>query len=418
MSFDLDYLSYKNNRTNPFTSAILDQDNNVILNNYVINKGNLKINNYSGKIDLTIPGIFANYEYGAKLSFIDTDSDVNLLFYDNISNVDILSQTTQFNYQENTQSIYFSANKRIKKWEFKIGLRFENTQTKGTIITDNQTNKTNYSKFFPTLFTTYTVNENNSFSFSLNRRINRPGYDYVNPARRYNSINNYVFGNPFLQPSFVYNTELKHSYKDIFISSASYTIGKNNISQINIPELNNIQVATWENYADYNRINLDESINFDFNKRWSTVSSIYYYYVEYKSHTPVIESAGSGMGGGFETRHTFTANKAKTFFIEGFYWYDIKSRSFQIKKSPASSLDISFKHFYLDKKLQLTLVFTNILKSDRVTMSYISNNINQSFRQYYDSQSVRFALLYKLGNNKANVKQRKLGNQEELQRTN
>ncbi|RYJ39666.1 putative TonB-dependent outer membrane receptor precursor [Flavobacterium anhuiense] len=418
MTFDLDYLTYKNNKINPFNSIILDQENNVILDNYVINKGNLEIKNYAGKIDFIIPSHFANYEYGGKLSFINTNSAVNLLFYDNIANEDVLNQETQFDYQENTQAIYFSANKKIKKWEFKVGLRFENTQTKGAVFSENITNRKNYSKFFPTLFTTFTVNENNSFSFSLNRRINRPGYDYVNPARRYSSINSYVFGNPFLQPSFVYNAEIKHSYKSIFTSSASYTIGKNNISQINIPQLDNTQTATWENYADYNRVNLDESINFDFNKRWSTVSSIYFYYVEYKSHIPEIEATGSGAGGGFETRHTFTANKAKTFFIEGAYWYDFQSMSMQVKKAPASSLDISFKYFYLDKKLQLTLLFTNILKSDRVTMSYTSNNIDQSFRQYYDTQSIRLSLLYKFGSNKIGVKQRKLGNQEEIQRVN
>lgn len=418
MSFDFDYLDFKNVKKNPFNSTIQDSNNIIQLDNTVNNQGDLSIKNYSGKIDFNFPSKFANYEFGGKASFIDTESDLNLVFYDNLLNSNIINQNIEFKYKENTQSLYFSTNKKVKKWEFKIGLRFENTQTKGVSITENQTNKRSYSKIFPTLYTTFTSNDNHSFSFSLNRRINRPGYEYVNPARRYSSINSYVYGNPFLQPSFTYNFELSHSYKDMFTSSINYSIGKNNVSQINIPNLDNTQVSTWENYADYKRINFDESINYNFTKWWSSVSSIYFYYLDFKSHISIIKPSGSGLGSGFETRHTFTVNKAKTFFIEGYYWYDTESVSMQVKKSPVSSLDLSLKHFFLEKKLQLTLQFSNILKSDRVTMSYASNGIEQSFRQYYDTQSVRFSLLYKFGSNKVGVKQRKLGNQEEIQRTN
>jgi hypothetical protein len=418
MTFDLDYLGFVNNKWNPSNSIILDNTNSIILDNNIVNKGDFNVQNYAAKLDFTVPTTFANYEYGGKLSFINTNSEVNLVFHDNIVNSDILTQNTQFNYKENSQALYFSANKKIKKWEFKAGLRFENTQTKGKLVTGNQITERNYNKFFPTLYTTYTPNEKNSFSLTLNRRINRPRYMYVNPARTYAAINNYVYGNPFLQPSFAYNFELKHSYKDIFSSTLSYTIEKENVSQVNIPKLDNTQVSTWENYANSNKINFDESINYNVNKWWATVSSFYFYYLEFKSLTPIIKPNGSGLGSGFGSRHTFTANKAKTFFIEGYFSYDAQSISMQTKISPASSLDISVKHFFLEKNLQMTVLFSNILKSDRITASYTANGIEQSFRQYYDTQFVRFSLSYKFGNNKIGIKQRKLGNQEEIQRSN
>lgn len=100
-------------------------------------------------------------------------------------------------------------------------------------------------------------------------------------------------------------------------------------------------------------------------------------------------------------------NLLKCFYICVWYNYSLKS-----------SFDVSIKRFLLEKNLQLYLVFSNILKSDKVTMSYVSNNINQSYRQYNDSQNIRFTILYKFGNNKVGVKQRKLGNQEEQQRAN
>lgn len=418
MSFDLDYLSLYNKKNNLFNSQILNNNLSVIQNDDVYNQGNLDIKNYAAKIDFTLPTKFANYEYGGKTSFIVTNSNVNLLFYDNIANTDYLTQNINFNYRENTQALYFSANKKLKKWEFKAGLRIENTQTKGFSQEANQTNKTNYFKFFPTIYSIYNPNDNNSFALIFNRRISRPGYEYVNPARRYSSINSYVYGNPFLQPSFSYNFELQHSYKDIFTSSITYTSSVNTISQIIIPKFDNTQVATWENYADYREINFNESINYKINNWWSTVSNVYINYREFESKLDFIQQNGSGWAAGFEIRNSFIANKSKTFLIEGSYWYDTPSKSMERQYSSVSSLDLTFKHFFLEKNLQLTLAFSNILKSDIRKVNYITNGVGLNSGQYYDTRAIKFTIFYKFGNSKIGIKQRRLGNQEEIQRSN
>src|SRR5690606_40794019 len=107
-------------------------------------------------------------------------------YYDLTSGVPIfdISQSNQFKYEENTQAVYFSAQKEItEKWEAKIGLRLENTQLKGNSVTLNQENETNYTKLFPTAYLSFTPNDNHSFSLNYNRRINRPNYNFLNPFR-------------------------------------------------------------------------------------------------------------------------------------------------------------------------------------------------------------------------------------------
>lgn len=419
ISGDLDYLNVSNKKKNPFNSTILDSNNAIIQSDFINNIGSIEVNNLSAKIDVTLPLTCMDVEFGSKISAIKTDSEIDINFYNTMTSENYLSQNVKFIYKENTQAVYFSANKKIKKWEFKSGLRLENTQTNGNSVTLNQVNKTNYYKLFPTLYTTYTPSDNNSFSFSLSRRINRPSYEYLNPSRRYSAINSYVYGNPFLQPSFSYNLELQHTYKDLLTTTVSYTAENRRVSQITIPDINdNTQVATWENYADVEKITVDESLSYKFNNWWTTNSSIYFYYNEFDSHIPIIQQKGSGWGSGFETKNTFVLNKQKTLLMDCSYWYDTPSRSLERKLSSVSSLDLSFKYLLLNKNLQLSLVCSNIFKTDMLKVNYYSNGVDQNFRQYYDTRAIRFALSYKFGNNKINVRQRKLGNQEEIQRSN
>ncbi|WP_413532955.1 outer membrane beta-barrel protein [Empedobacter brevis] len=82
-----------------------------------------------------------------------------------------------------------------------------------------------------------------------------------------------------------------------------------------------------------------------------------------------------------------------------------------------SALDIGFKYLAMDKKLTLSLMAYDIFKIDLTTLSTNVQNIPQSFKQYYDSQSIRFSVSYKFGNSKINVSKGQTSNAEEANRS-
>lgn len=423
-TIDVDYFSFNNDKNNPFNSQNIDYITSQFTSNFVDNTSNQKVNNFSFKVDFTMPYKWANLEYGGKLSFTDTDSNINADFYDTTlgTNNLYLAQTNIFNFKENTQSLYLSSNKKIgKKWETKVGLRLENTQTIGFSETINQTNKNNYTKLFPTLYVSYEINDNNSLSFNASRRINRPTYGYLNPARWYQNLNSYTEGNPFLQPYYIKNFEFSHSYKDLFTTSISYAKVNNSTTQLTIHEVQNsieTQIFIRGNFYDQSYLSFKEDVNFSFSKWWKVYGNITAIYSKTDTNSIYLLPTYSGWYGAVSTTNTFTLNSSKTTLADCSFWYDIPNDSGIYTKNSISNLSFSVKKLLLDKKLTISLNANNILGTDRQTLKSVSGNVLQSFRQYYDSQYVRLSVSYKFGSSKVNVNQKKVGNQEEKQRTN
>ncbi|MNR52327.1 hypothetical protein D3C85_1721530 [compost metagenome] len=79
---------------------------------------------------------------------------------------------------------------------------------------------------------------------------------------------------------------------------------------------------------------------------------------------------------------------------------------------------MSAKYLMLKKDLQLSIIGNDIFSGQRPTYISYVNNIRQEYRNYYDARSLTVSLLYKFGNNKINVNQRKFGNEEEKNRAN
>ncbi|NJK84027.1 MAG: TonB-dependent receptor [Saprospiraceae bacterium] len=116
-----------------------------------------------------------------------------------LDGVEILdpTQSNAFDYEERTQSVYISGQGSLgDKWETKMGLRYEWTQTEGFSRTADQLNLNAYQQLFPTFYLAYTPNENHAFSLNYGRRIQRPTYSYLNPFRFVSNPFSFSEGNP------------------------------------------------------------------------------------------------------------------------------------------------------------------------------------------------------------------------------
>ena len=110
-------------------------------------------------------------------------------------------------------------------------------------------------------------------------------------------------------------------------------------------------------------------------------------------------------------------NSKKTFTGQINYYLTPKGKNGEYYYTSSSSLDIGFKYLVLDKKLTLSLMAYDIFKTDLNTLSTNRQNIPQSYRQYYDTQSIRLSVSYKFGNSKINVNKRQTSNSEESSRS-
>lgn len=175
------------------------------------------------------------WEAGWKSSRVNTDNLAQYYYKDNDWEED-LGKSNHFLYTENIHALYSSIDKKTAKWDIQAGLRYEYTsydakQLGNSVAKDSSFNR-KYNSLFPTTFVTYKADSLNSFSFRAGRRIDRPGFQKLNPF--VSIINKYTFqqGNPYFLPQYTWNFELSHLYKDILTTGISYSLIKDYFSQI------------------------------------------------------------------------------------------------------------------------------------------------------------------------------------------
>ncbi|MBW1619375.1 outer membrane beta-barrel family protein [Empedobacter falsenii] len=421
LSFDFDFFNFKLNSNRVFQTNNYYNDSTPIENSYssADNKGNQKISNYSFNLDMEHPFDWANLNYGGRLSYINTDN--NFEYYDLTSGVPIFdtSQSNRFKYEENTQAVYFSAQKEIsEKWEAKIGLRLENTQLKGNSVTLNQENESKYTKLFPTAYLSFVPNDNHSFSLNYNRRINRPNYSLLNPFLWITSPYSYSEGNPYLQPSFSNNVEFEYIFKENYISTLYFSHTDDGFEQTAILDAEtNVQQIIPLNFLINRTFGFNQTIILK-PLKWLNINFFGdVYYSSADSKIPVTLDYLKGWNGFFSISNDLILNKEKTFMLNLSYNYTTKGVDNLDYNTSHNQLNASLRALFLEKKLVISLYANDIFSSNRPIYTTYSNNIKNSFRNYYDERFFRLSAVYNFGKSfKRN--NREIKNSDEINRTN
>lgn len=417
LMFDTDYLIYSNkvNRLNNSQKIEPPNSNTLKFDDTMKTYSNHNIRTFSSKIDVELPTSLLNVAFGGKFSFLNSESTNQISYFEQGLADD--AQSDYFKYRENTEAAYINLDKKIKKWNFQLGLRIEATQTKGTSVAISQTNKNDYIKLFPTVYVLYNLNNDNTFSINYGRRINRPNYQRLNPFRWYSNPYAYSEGNPFLSPSFTDNIELSHTFKSNLNSVLYFSRTTDGTNQITLVEDGtNEQATVWKNNIKDFSIGVIESYQLNVLEWLESYIEANLYYIKVKSTIPNTVKCRDGINYFFSINNTFYFNDSKTFAGEINYWYDGPGTSGVNKHSSSSSLDASLKMSTKNRKLDFILAANNIFKTNISTVKELSNNINIQYRNYYYPRQVRISVVYRFGNSSIKSKQKKFSNEEERQR--
>ncbi len=222
LDVNFDYLTYNRNANQDITSTNYNDQMQAMPDPLIQHSQQLSlIHVYSIKADESCTlknGI--KLEAGLKSSWVNTDNDARFTVLQNNVWMPVTGMSNHFLYKENINAAYISADRSFgKKWEARTGLRSEQTIAGGLqYIHDNSFSK-KYISIFPTAYLTYKMDSNNTFELNYGRRIKRPGYRDLNPFIYYTYQNIYQVGNPGLLPEYSNNIELKHSYKNMIITT-------------------------------------------------------------------------------------------------------------------------------------------------------------------------------------------------------
>ncbi|MDN3673268.1 TonB-dependent receptor [Flavobacterium branchiarum] len=422
ITFNLDFLNFANDLESYLLSKKYNS-NSEFLNIDFSNNSNINqnINNYNAKIDVEHPSEFANFQYGTKISFINTKN--NNIYFDLITGAPVYDPTLSdnFNYQENIQAIYGTATKKISpKVEIQFGLRTEYTQTIGESKKLDQIDKNDYLKLFPTLFLSYKKNDENIYIFNYGRRIQRPDYSALNPLRYFVNSNISSQGNPNLKPAYIDNFELTHTYKDNLSTKLSFTKKTNAFGVVfNLNPETQEQLIGPENFFTNYSFALTENYQLPLFSWWKTDNTLFLNYsISDKTNNDIKATVKNGLEFYGSINNLFTLDKEGKILGEINFWYNSAYNDNIYKYLQASSVDIAFTYKSIYKDLNLSAGVFDIFNSSPRKMISEVNGIQQNYIAYSSNRYFKISLNYMLGNNKVKAPKRNFGNEEERNRSN
>jgi hypothetical protein len=271
---DLDYIEYNSGLNQHSNNFATDATTGIADAAYMLRgilPSNIKI--WSGKVDYTHPlGKTTKFETGYKGSIIRTDNNAPYESYNHTAGKWMDDKRKdRFAYEENINAAYINFSQQWKKWGVQTGMRAEHTTSTGIQVLKGTEISRDYLELFPTVYTSYTANDKNSFVLSYGRRLDRPNYRDLNPFQDFLDSFTYNQGNPYLKPQFTNNIELSHNYKGRLNTTLNYT-ATNDIMNDILKQNDSTKVTyqTKENVAKLRNLGVAVSYNAPIRKWWTT----------------------------------------------------------------------------------------------------------------------------------------------------
>ncbi len=369
-----------------------------------------QINAQETQIDIDIYAIKADYETnlwngklgtGFKYSLVATDNDFDFFDVPNGSRILDPMRSNRFLYDEQIRAAYvnysFDILKSNPEVKMQLGLRAEQTVSKGDLRTisamQDQIVERDYLDWFPSGGITYKPNWKNSWSLQYSRRIQRPSYSDLNPFEfQLNELSSRR-GNPFLQPQYIDNLKISHTYKYKLTTSFSYSYITDFFAQITEPLPDGRNFLISQNVADQEIYNLSVGTPFKINEKLNGYANAYLTHNEYNTTDPSFISIDQTTYGGY-AQLSYAFAKAWTAEISG--WYSgptVWGGTYQT--DPLGSLTLGLQKKWENWTAKLSLNDALFTSPWNATTEFPGLQINGAGGG--DSRQVRFYLSYSFG---------------------
>jgi hypothetical protein len=420
IAVNLDNISYDSNIAQNLLNRTFNANDQLVDSNQLVSKlpSNIKIN--TANIDYT--GIIfkgGKLDLGAKSSFVRTRNVAN--FEDVVGGVRTPNYdfSNDFSYQENINAMYANYAKEFTKFSIQLGLRLENTNIKGyqagNLVVADSTFHIKYTNLFPTVFVQYKLDtiQKHVMGLSMGRRINRPNYKDLNPFTY--PIDRFTFygGNPYIKPTFSYNVDVSHTFKNYLTTTLMYSYTKDVISETN-EQRGNIYYSRPGNFDT--EISYGISVNgvYKINNWWTLNLYTSYLNSLYKSDIYTEKLNDSNWNWVIMPTNQFKINDTWSAELSGQYQNGVLSGQFFI--APVGSVRAGVSKKILKDKGAIKLNASDIFYTNQIE-GQIRNiaNANASWYSLFDSRVVTFTFSYRFSKGE-NLKVRQTGASQDEQK--
>lgn len=393
LTMDLDYYRYanyndQNNRTVSFDP--FDDQPSVIAQDRILHV-------YAFKTDYVQPlGKGRQFEMGMKTSFVFSDNSND--FREGASH-----QNDLFDYQENISALYLTYGATGEKFSYQLGIRGEYTYGQGEEQSGKNSFNKNYFNPFPSVHVDYKLTKNHNLSLGINKRIERPGYESLNPLIRIINSNNLQQGNPALRPVLAYNADLWYGYKNAFYAGVTYSYSVDDFTNITVP-VEDVVVTTLPGNADHaGYFTLQAMYGKQVLPWWYTSSNAILSKRPFKGEFDGILLQTDG-------RYSISATSYNSFLLHKnfsflfLFNYRGKSVERNISNEAFAYLTVGVRQQFLKKRASVQLNVMDVFNSYKNKFQQNSGPIQQNWRNHIETRMVKLNLTYSFGGSIRNAK--------------
>ncbi|MCB9201647.1 MAG: TonB-dependent receptor [Flavobacteriales bacterium] len=368
--------------------------------------------NYYGKVDFSFP--IKKWDFtintGSKYNVIDVKNDGNYLISD-------ASSTILFDYLEKNLAFYLELNKKLNKFNFTAGLRYENFGIER--FADNNGDKKSIdftnSNLFPNLSINYALSDAINLNTSYSKKINQPNYGMLDPNNG-GYFDKYFTsqGNTLLNPTFTNNYEFKITAFNYVNLGANYSNEKDSNTWIGSTSQNSDgEIIPNQTFEQFNkeRFNAFASFpipvdmilkgkeEFKIRQRNPDKMNLLFFNVNYgktkiENYDLPYKNNGylvfSGMG---QIVLPWEIKSSLNFF------YLTKNSLWDVYKieKPIQQFDISFNKSFMNKNLKLGFKVEDVFNQNKLNIVSPSLGFNTNFQNKRDSRVFQISLSWNFG---------------------
>jgi outer membrane receptor protein involved in Fe transport len=363
------------------------------------------------KLDYTEPlSDKVKLNMGSKLTSMDISSNTDVFRQlSNQTSVKNNSLSTSLDYHLQVKAIYAELEFPIKNVvDVKLGGRFEQTNVHALYSTSSQQIQPNYTNFVPSFFLKRNISEDDNIKFSYSRRINRPGYEELDPYINTTDPKNMSEGNPFLLPEKGERMELSYSHQIKDIGSVMITLFQRNSDQdiqpyvVYYPSLKvgdsvyyNVNVSKSQNIGLEKNTGVNLFGDIKFGTAFTLSSNIAYYYRKiYNS----IDHNYNATSQNYRANINLTYEFSKDFVTECFGNFNSARNEVQGKYPANTTYSLAFRKKIWKSKGSIGFVANNPFAEYVKQQVLIAGpNFSSNSIRYIPSRSFGLSFTWKFG---------------------
>jgi len=334
----------------------------------------------------------AHLEMGIKGEVRRINSDYKV--WDNEVLVDSLDNLLR--YDEGIYGAYLQYGNRKRKFKYLLGLRAEHSNTKSSDRKNQYNTNKSYTKLFPTVHLTYSINDATNLQLSYSRRIRRPSFWHLNPFGGISDQQNIRIGNPDLNPMYTNSFEfgtLKRWSKFTLNPSIYYKRTTNLFETLIKTNDDNVLISQTVNSGEEDRIGAELLSTYSPYKWWRLSGEINYYSFTQRGIYNIDDNTWFTR---LNSRFKFSKMSFQTSFN-----YRAANQSGQTNSESQYWANLGMSHDFLGDRATLTMNVNNVFNSrdNKQIIQGENYTVNQS--AIWSGRRVSATLTYRFNRKKS-----------------